>query len=92
MFKIPKVNVIESDEGFAIKVEMTRLVYTEGPKTLYINSEIVASPGNIGMWKESIRNWEPPYSHERIDNRKREAIIDNIRRAFHWKGETIEVI
>jgi hypothetical protein len=43
------------------------------------------------MWKESIRNWEPPYSHERIDKNKREAIVDNIRRAFHWKGETIDV-
>lgn len=92
MFKIPKVNVIESDEGFSIKVEIHRLVYTEGSKILYISSEIAASPGNIGMWKESIRNWEPPYSHERIDKNKREVIVDNIRRAFHWKGETIEVI
>ncbi|RPJ24071.1 MAG: hypothetical protein EHM33_19005 [Chloroflexi bacterium] len=91
MFKIPKVNVIESDEGFSVKVEMTRLVYTEGPKTLYIDSEILASPGNIGIWKESIRNWEPPYSHERIDKNKHDAIVDNIRRAFHWKGESISV-
>lgn len=91
MFKIPKVNVIESDEGFSVKVEMTRLVYIEGSKTLYIDSEILASPGNIGIWKESIRNWEPPYTQVRIDEKKRNAIIDNIRRAFHWKGESISV-
>ena len=92
MFKIPKVNVIESDEGFSIKVEMTRLVYTEGPKTLYIGSEILARPRNIAIWRESIRIWEPPYNHQRINEKKREAIIDNIRRAFHWKGETIDVV
>ena len=44
MFKIPKVNVIESDEGFSVTVEMTRLAYTEGFKKLYIDSEILASP------------------------------------------------
>jgi predicted NAD/FAD-binding protein len=91
MFKIPRVNVIESDEGFSIKVEMTRLVYTEGPRTLYIDSEILARPRNIAISKESIRSWEPPYSHERIDKNKRETIIENIRRAFHWKGETIDI-
>jgi hypothetical protein len=91
MFKIPKVNVIESDEGFSIKVEITRLVYTEGPKTLYIDSEILARPRNIAISKESIRNWEPPYSRERIDKNKCESIIGNIHRAFHWKGETIDV-
>jgi hypothetical protein len=91
MFKIPKVNVIKSDEGFSIKVEITRLVYTEGPKILYIDSEILARPRNIAISKESIRNWELPYNHERIDKNKREAIINNIRLAFHWKGETIDV-
>ena len=92
MFKIPRVNVIESDEGFSVEVEMTRLVYTEGPRRLYIDSEILASPGNISIWKESIGNWLPPYDDEPIDENKREAIINNIQRAFRWKGEWITVM
>jgi hypothetical protein len=91
MFRIPKVNVIESDEGFSIKVEMRRLVYTEGPKTLFIESEILSSPGNIGIWKDSIVHWEYPYHQAPINEKKRKEIIENIRRAFHWKGETISI-
>jgi hypothetical protein len=92
MFRIPRVNVIESDEGFSTKVEMTRILYTEGEKRLYIYSEILASPGNIGIWKESILNWEPPYQDELIDQNKRDAIVEKIRRAFRWKGESIDVV
>ena len=92
MFKIPRVNVIESDEGFSIKVEMTIILYTEGEKRLYMYSEILASPGNIAIWKESIRNWEPPYQNELIDENKRDAIVENIRRAFRWKVEWIDVL
>ncbi len=92
MFKSPKVNVIECDEGFSIKVEMTRLVYTEGNKKLYIDSEILASPGNIAIYKASIRNWVPPDDDEPIDAEKRTQIIENIRRAFRWKGEWIDFV
>jgi hypothetical protein len=42
VFRIPQVNVIESDEGFSVEVEMTRLLYTEGHKKLYMSSEILA--------------------------------------------------
>jgi hypothetical protein len=41
MFKIPRVNVIESDEGFSVEVKMTRLLYSEGLKRLYMSSEIL---------------------------------------------------
>jgi len=92
MFKSPRVNVIESDEGFSVEVQMTRLVYTEGPRQLYIDSEILASPGNISIWKESICNWLPPDADEPIDENKREAIINNVHSAFRWKGEWITVV
>jgi len=92
MFSNPRVNVIESDEGFSIEVEMTRLVYTEGNKKLYIDSEILASPGNISISKKSIRNWLSTHEDELIDENKREEIIENIQRAFRWKGEWITVM
>ncbi len=92
MFRIPRLNEIESDEGFSVKVEMTRILYSEGPRRLYISSEIQASPGNIAIFKKSIRRWEPPHSDEAIDEAKREAIIDNVRRAFRFKGEWIDVL
>lgn len=92
MFKIPRTNEIESDEGFSVKVEMTRLVYTEGVKRLLINSEILASPGNIAIYKKSIQKWEPPFDNEIIDENKCNVIIENIGRAFRFKGEWIDVM
>jgi hypothetical protein len=66
MFKIPRVNVIESDEGFSIEVlGRTGLLYTEGLKSMHIDSEILASPGGIAMLKNSIRAWNPPYEKMR---------------------------
>jgi hypothetical protein len=93
MFRIPRVNVIESDEGFAVEVlKWTQLLYSEGNKSLRIDSEVLARPSGIMIIKKSIRAWEPPHADEPIDENKREAIIDNIRRAFLWKGELIEVM
>jgi hypothetical protein len=91
MFKIPRVNVIESDEGFSVEVLGQRgLRYTEGGKSLRVNSEMLASDWDTAMvvYKSSIHHWDPPHSHEVIDPDK---IINNIRRAFRFKGHEIEV-
>jgi hypothetical protein len=93
MFKIPRVNVIESDEGFSIEVlGRTGLLYTEGLKSMHIDSEILASPGGIAMLKNSIRAWNPPYENESVDDIKRKTIIDNLRRAFRSPGDDISVM
>ena len=90
MFKIPKVNVIESDEGFSVEVlDRTGLLYTEGAKSMRINSEILVSPGRIAIIKKSIRAWNPPYKNEIIDDVKQKTIIDNLRRAIEFQGDDI---
>jgi hypothetical protein len=44
MFKILRVNVIESNEGFSVEVLGQRgLRYTEGGKSLRVASEMLAS-------------------------------------------------
>lgn len=95
MFKIPSVNVIESDECFAVKVlGRTGLKYSEGERSLHIDSEILASDSPTAMMvdKSSIRHWDPPHSDQLIDEAQRERIINNIREAFRFKGHEIEVV
>jgi hypothetical protein len=92
MFRIPRVNVIESDEGFSVEVEMTRILYAEGEKRLYMYSKMQASPGKFVIYKKSINKWEPPDEDELIDENKRDAIIENIRRAFRFKREWLDVL
>ena len=91
MFKKPRVNVIESDEGFSVEVlGRTGLLYTEGSRSLHIDSE-VSSATEIAVFKKSIRTWDPPYNEEIIDDNKRDTIIENMRRAFQSQGKGISV-
>jgi hypothetical protein len=93
MFRTPRVNVFESDEGFSIEVlGRTGLLYTEGPKSMLIDSEVLASPGGIAIIKKSIHAWNPPYEKEHIDAIKQKTIIDNVCHAFRSQGEDISVM
>ncbi len=87
MFEIPRVNVIQSDEGFSVKVlDRTGLLYTEGSKSLDIDSEVLAGPSGLVIYTDSIRSWNPPHDNETINGSKRDAIVDNIRVLFAFGG------
>jgi hypothetical protein len=89
VFKIPRVNVIESEEGFSVEVlGRTGLLYTEQLRSMWIDSEVLAT-ANIAVFTESIRRWNPPYEREPINEDQRDTIIDNIRRAFNWRGTNV---
>jgi hypothetical protein len=90
MFEIIDKNTIVSDEGFSVEVlGRTGIKYTEGNKVLMIDSEILAGPAGLVVYSNSVRNWEKPFQGEMIDKGK---IIDNLKRAFLYKGFDIEVI
>ena len=89
MFKIPRVNVIESDEGFSVEVlGRTGLTYTEGGKSLFVDSEVLAQ-GEIAIWRNSIKSWTSSHDIEIIDTAKRNEIVKNIIRAFAWRNVNI---
>ena len=93
MFVIPRVNVIQSDEGFSVEIlDLTRLVYTEGSKSLDIDSEVLAGPAGLAIYKDSIQSWNPPHGGDTIDEAERDAIVENIRRAFRFQGFEIHVL
>ena len=91
MFKEPRVNVIESDEGFSVEVlGRTGLLYTDKLKSIHVDSEVLTS-SEIAIIKDSIRSWNSPYENEIIDDAVRSSIIDNIKRAFDYKKVQIYV-
>jgi len=93
MFDIPRPNVIKSDEGFSVEVlGMTGLLYTEGPRSLYVDSEVIAEPHGLMIYSSSIQSWKSLYEGEIINDAKRNVIVENIRRAFRFRGFEIEVI
>ncbi len=90
MFREPRTNVIESDEGFAVEVlGRTGLRYTEGSRSAKVDSEVVMGPSGLVIYKSSIRAWG---DGGEIDEPERARIVENIRRAFAFKGYDIEVI
>jgi len=92
MFTIPRVNVIQSSDGYSVEVlGRVGLLYTEGSKSVHVNSEVVGGSVGVSIYKSSIRTWNPPYDDEIIDEDKRKAIVENIRRAFRFQGYEIGV-
>ena len=93
MFTIPRINIIESDEGFSVEVlGRAGLLYIEGTKKLEVDSEVLAGPSGIVIYQNSIKSWNPPYDNELIDENERNRIVDNIRRAFRFQGFEIQVL
>ena len=89
-FFVPKVNVIESSAGFSVEVlGRTGLRYTESEKILEVDSEVLAGTAGIMLLANSIQNWKSP-THS-IDTAERSRIIENICRAFAWRGHNVEV-
>jgi hypothetical protein len=92
MFHVPRVNVIESSDGFSVEVlGRAGLKYVENDHVMMIYSEVVATEG-IAIWKRTIVKWEPPYEAEVIDSQRRDTILNNIKKAFEFRGTRIQVV
>ena len=86
-------NVFVSDEGYTVEVlGRTGIRYTEGEKSLVVDSEVLAGPSGMLLYSSSISGWDAPYHQEEIDPDTRNQIILNIRRAFEFQGFDIQVV
>lgn len=92
-FQKPGPNLIVSDEGFSVQVlGRTGLLYTDGPREMRVDSELLMGPAGMGVYAESVVSWLPPYDNEVIDTITKQAIIENIRLAFRFDGFEIHVL
>jgi hypothetical protein len=89
-FSEPEPNVIESTSGFSVRVlGRTGMRYTEGGRSVRIDSEVLHKPGAIALFKDSIKEWEGDNAPMSEDDRDR--IAQNIKRAFEFCGYELEV-
>jgi hypothetical protein len=92
-FSSPRANLVESDEGFSVEVlGRTGLRYTEDVRTMFIDSEVLATPDAMALYRTSIGAWDPPHETDPLDDKDRDDIISKVRRAFVSQGWTLEVI
>lgn len=59
---------------------------------MFVDSEVLAKPGAIALWRESVKRWDPPHDAEAVGPEARSRIIENIQRAFESQGHELQVI
>jgi Immunity protein 74 len=94
MFYEPRPNLAVSDEGFSVEILIGYdggLIYNEGPRRMHLGTTVLVRPPGMMIYPYSIREWEPPYEDEPIDEAKREQIIARIRSAFDFWGLEMRV-
>lgn len=92
-FSEPEPNLITSSSGFSIKVSgRAGMQYVEGPRSIWIDSEVLAKPGSMSMYVSSIRVWESPDDPGPVTDQDRSRIVENIKRAFEACGYELQVI
>jgi Immunity protein 74 len=93
MFSTPKVNVVSSDEGFSVEVlGRTGIEYREGDKSVFVDSEVLASGHGIAVFRYSIKAWRPPHGNETMTEKEIDQIVENIRRAMEFRMQPVEVV
>ena len=65
--------------------------YVEGDRSMFVDSEVLAKPGAMALWGETIKRWDPPHDAE-VGSDDRARIIENIRQAFESQGYELQVI
>jgi hypothetical protein len=92
-FTVPRPNRYESSRGFAVEVlGRTGLLYIEDERTLFVDSEILAAPAGMLIYRDSIKSWAPPDEVEPVSEEARQRIVDNIRAALGSHGIDVDVI
>jgi hypothetical protein len=89
MFSVPRLNVIESDEGFSVEVlGRTAISNREGDKVLFVDSEALAPGKGIASFTDSIQAWNLPPDPAR----KRGVDHRNIKAAIEFQKQPVEIL
>jgi len=90
-FSEPEPNLIESTAGFSVTVlGRTGLRYTEDDRSVWIDSEVLAKPRAMALFKDSIKTWEGEHA-EPVSGADRDRIASNVKRAFEGCGYELQV-
>lgn len=92
-FTVPRPNLYESSSGYSVEVlGRTGLRYVEHERTLFVDSEVLAAPAGILIYRDSIKSWDASDEVEPLSDAARQRIIDNISAALGSQGIAVDVI
>lgn len=90
MFTIPRPNLIQSDEGFSVEVlGRTGVRYEDDVGAAVLDGEVLSGPSGFMVYRDSVKAIHA--STPTVSDTRRDQIIENVRRAFAFRGFDIEV-
>jgi hypothetical protein len=91
-FSTPEPNVTVSTAGFSVEfLGRTGIRYTDGERSMFIDSEVLAIPRTVAVFEPSIKAWNPPHRDEPVTALDRAHIIDNLRKALASRGSHLQL-
>lgn len=71
-------------KGYAVKLTgRAGLIYTDGSRTMHIDSELLSGPDfDIVIFEDSLKNWDPPFAAEPVSEAEIAQIRKNISKAL----------
>jgi hypothetical protein len=79
--------------GFSVEVlGRTGLRYVESGRSMVIDSEALATPGAMVLYRSSIKKWQAPHESDAVEDDDRSRIIQNIQLAFQFNSHKLDVI
>jgi len=92
-FTYPRPNLIVSRSGFTVEVQApSGIRYTESDNVMHIFAEmLVTAEPKIAIRSKDIKVWQESQGPEQISETDRARIVENIRRAFSFRGWVLAV-
>jgi hypothetical protein len=92
-FFVPRPNVYQCSDGYVVEiVGRTGMRYSEGGRTMFVDSEILAPPAGVAIYKDTIARWEPPHAAEALSPDECLRIRDNIVAALQSQGIAVDLL
>ncbi len=92
-FFVPRPNVYQCSDGYVVEiVGRTGMRYTEGGRTMFVDSEILAPPAGVAIYQDTIARWEPPHATEALGPDECLRIRDNIVAALQSQGIAVDLL
>jgi hypothetical protein len=66
--------------------------YTEGGRSMFVDSEMLARPNGIAVYRESISRWDPQHESGALTEGDRERILASIVATLRLRGLDADVI
>lgn len=92
-YRMSGPNVYECSDGYSVEVlGRTGLLYREHDRSLFVDSEVLALPAGILVYRDSIRRWQSPPGESEVSEAERDRIVGNVLAALRSQGIDVQVM